>query len=135
MYTGAALMAAFLVAALLTIPAQRSLIHRAGPALTARQVHDILTFYVVTTVFICVVAAGLWVLMAWANRTGQSWGRIVASILFGLNTLLLLLNAVRPSLSVALVFWILTWLVGLAAIVLLWRKESSEYFATPRPPR
>jgi len=135
MYTGAALMAIYLVTALLSINAQRALIRKVGSTLTARQVHEILTFYVVSTVIFCLLAAGLWILMAWANRTGQRWGRTVASVLFGLNTLLLLLNVVRPTLTIALLFWILTWLVGLVALVLLWRKESSEYFAAPGLPR
>jgi len=30
---------------------------------------------------------------------------------------------------------VLVWLVGLGAIVLLWRKESSQYFAVMAPRR
>jgi hypothetical protein len=73
--------------------------------------------------------------MAWANKVGKSWGRIVATVLFGLNTVLLLLSFVRATASISLAFSVLVWLVGLGAIVLLWRKESSQYFTTvsPRP--
>jgi hypothetical protein len=50
-------------------------------------------------------------------------------VLFGLNTLFLLLSFVRASVSISLAFSLLVWLVGLGAIVLLWRKDSSQYFA------
>ena len=37
--------------------------------------------------------------------------------------------------SISLAFSVLVWLIGLGAIVLLWRKESSEYFALAGPRR
>src|SRR5262249_54662432 len=81
------------------------------------------------------IAIGLWLLMAWANRGGKSWGRIMASVLFGLNTVLLLLGFTRAAAWLSLAFSVLVWLVGLGAIVLLLRKEASQYVApmSPRP--
>jgi hypothetical protein len=39
------------------------------------------------------------------------------------------LNLARAAVSLSLVFVILIWLIGLGAIVLLWRRESSQFFA------
>jgi hypothetical protein len=41
----------------------------------------------------------------------------------------LLLSFVRATVSASLAFSVLVWLVGLGAVVMLWRKESSQYFA------
>jgi hypothetical protein len=30
---------------------------------------------------------------------------------------------------------ILTWLIGLGAIIFMWRKDASEYFTAQSPPR
>ena len=81
------------------------------------------------------IAIGLWLLMAWGNKNGQNWARITATVLFGLNTLFLLISFVRATVSASLAFSVLVWLVGLGAVVMLWRKESSQYFTTvsPRP--
>jgi hypothetical protein len=71
----------------------------------------------------------LWAWMAWANNKGSRWARIVATVLFALNTISLIFAAGRASITI--IFVALGWLVGLAAVVLLWRKESTAY-ARPR---
>jgi hypothetical protein len=98
-------------------------------------VHNDAIVAVTIAVVESLIAIGLWLLMAWGNKNGQSWARIVATVLFGLNTLFLLLSFVRATVSVSLAFSVLVWLIGLGAIVLLWRKESSEYFALTGPRR
>jgi hypothetical protein len=135
MYVGAALSAVTLIVTALSFHTIERVIRNASATLTAAQVHTAAVFAVTVGVVESLIAIGLWLLMAWANRTGQSWGRIVATVLFGLNTLFLLLGFTRASASLSLAFSVVVWLIGLAAIVLLWRKESSEYFATRRPPR
>jgi hypothetical protein len=66
--------------------------------------------------------------MARANGKGKNWARILSSVLFAIETLSVL-EAVRgPKTVVALVFPVLTWLVGLGAIWLLWRPESGAFF-------
>ena len=84
---------------------------------------------------ISAIGIGLWLLMAWANKAGRTWARIVASVLFGLNTLFLLLGLARAHVSASIAFSLVVWLVGLGTIMLLWRKDSSEYFAAMSPRR
>jgi len=135
MYAGAALSAVSLIVSVLSLHAIERVIRNASSTLTAQQVHNDAIVAVTIAVVESLIAIGLWLLMAWGNKNGQSWARIVATVLFGLNTLFLLLSFVRATVSVSLAFSVLVWLIGLGAIVLLWRKESSEYFALSGPRR
>ena len=135
MYAGAALSAVSLIVSVLSFHAIERVIRNASSTLTAQQVHNDAIVAVTIAVVESLIAIGLWLLMAWGNKNGHAWARIVATILFGLNTLFLLLSFVRATVSVSLAFSVLVWLIGLGAIVLLWRKESSEYFALTGPRR
>ena len=133
MYTGAALSAVSLIVTVLSFHAIERVIRNASSTLTAQQVHNDAIVAVTIAVVESLIAIGLWLLMAWGNKNGQSWARIVATVLFGLNTLFLLLSFVRATVSISLAFSVLVWLIGLGAIVMLWRKESSQYFALAGP--
>jgi hypothetical protein len=135
MYAGAALSAVSLIVVVVSFHAIETVIRNASPTLTQARVHQAAIAAVTIAVVESLIAIGLWLLMAWANKGGKSWGRIMATVLFGLNTVLLLLGFLRATASLSLAFSVLVWLVGLGAIVLLWRNESSQYFAamSPRP--
>lgn len=84
--------------------------------------------YVVSTVT-SLVSIGLWVWMAFASRAGKNWARITGSVLFGLSTLgLVFMVVLAASTSVEEGLGVLNWLVGLAAVILLWVKQSGVYF-------
>jgi hypothetical protein len=82
------------------------------------------------------VYAALWVLMARFNRGGRVWARIVASVLCVLDTIntYSLVNSLTTGQTVTvadvvyIVLAIATWILGVLAIALVWRGESSEYF-------
>jgi hypothetical protein len=135
MYTGAALSAVSLIVTVLNFHAIERVIRNASSTLTAQQVHNDAIVAVTIAVVESLIAIGLWLLMAWGNKNGQNWARIVATVLFSLNTLFLLLSFVRATVSASLAFSVLVWLVGLGAIVMLWRRESSQYFAGMSPRR
>jgi hypothetical protein len=63
--------------------------------------------------------------MAWTNSKGRGWARITASVLFALITIQVLRSLSWT--SVSFLFVVLEWLVGLVAVALLWRRETSEY--------
>lgn len=94
--------------------------------LTLSQIHSVATAYVVIIVVVLVIAVALWVWMAWANGKGKPWARIVASVLFGLNTVFLIIGVTRAGTST--LFTGLGWLIGLAAIIMIWQRASSAYF-------
>jgi len=81
-------------------------------------------------VFGAIVGALLWLWMAWKNGQGRSWARIVASILGGINLLSTIFtvvsgNATPAAIAVALI----NLLLAVVILVLLWRKESSDFYA------
>jgi len=128
MYGGAALSAVEILIGFTTIGSLRSAIKKQYPNYTATQIHGAEVAVLGAAVVVGLLAVGLWILMARANGAGRSWARIVASVLFGLNSLDLVSGLVRPHASVALALGILVWLIGLGAIVSLWQRESSAYF-------
>ncbi len=127
MYAGAALSGITVVLQFVTIAAERNLIKKQHPHYTAVHIHDLVVAAVAQVSIVGVISVGLWVLIARTNLAGRSWARIAASVLFALNTLDLITSVRFYGLQAGLILAVLTWLVGLAAIVLLWRRESSDY--------
>lgn len=77
------------------------------------------------------IVAGLWLWMAWKCKSGRSWARIVSTVFFGVSTLGTLSGL--TSLSLATLWSLVSWLIGLAAIILLWRPASGDFFkSAPR---
>lgn len=89
-----------------------------------------------TLVLEFLLPAAIWVLMARFNRSGQGWARIASSVLCAIDTYFSfgLVNSLRAgqTLTVAdIVYVILTlaaWILGVLAVALMWRRESTEYF-------
>ena len=135
MYAGAVINALSLILVLATIGSLRSTLHKAAPTLTPSQLHAYEVFFVTITLVSGVIGVGLWFWMARMNQAGKSWARIVATVLFGLDTLFLLLGVARAGAAASSVVSILIWLIGLGTVILLWRKDSSEYFTAQSAPR
>lgn len=113
MYGGAALSAACLIA---TMPFMGG-IH--GKVLGHRLTATPLTIAAVIVVF-GLVPVALWLWMARAASQGKDRARILVTVLFTLATLQLI-----ESQGIVQVFTVaLTWLIGLAAMWLLWRPEG-----------
>jgi hypothetical protein len=128
MYVGAAVSTVSLIVSLINISGTKSAIEKARPSLTAAQVNQLNTFIISLAVVSGVVGIALWLWMAHANGQGKNWARILSSVLFGLTTLDLIGVFSQPKTILGLIFPVLTWLVGLGAVWLLWRKESSAFF-------
>jgi hypothetical protein len=124
MYAGAALSAINLLVTLVIFHIIERAFQDASAAVTASDAHT----FAVGAIVLAVVETGLWLLMAYANGLGQPWARILATVLFGLDTLLLLYAFFRASVSASQLFAVVVWLVGLSAVVLLWRRESAGFF-------
>jgi hypothetical protein len=128
MYAGAALSLIELVVSLATIASLKSAILKKFPNYSSTQVHSAEVAIVAGVVIEAVIAIALWLWMARANGAGRNYARITGTVLFAVYTLFLLLDLRRPSAGIGLVFAALVWLAGLGAVVMLWRKDSSEYF-------
>jgi hypothetical protein len=131
MYAGAAVSVASLIASLADISAIKPALRNQFPKDTATQIDQAFKGFLVIALISAAVGIGLWIWMARANGKGRNWARITSTVLFVIETLSVL-EAVRgPKTVVALVFPVLTWLVGAGAIWLLWRPESSAFFKRP----
>jgi len=132
MYAGAAISVVSLVISLASIGGTKDAIRKARPSLTATQVNQLNTFIIALAVVSGVVGVALWLWMARANGQGKNWARILSTVLFALATLDLFGVVSQPKTVLGLIFPALTWLVGLGAVVFLWRKESTEFFKPQR---
>jgi hypothetical protein len=128
MYAGAAISTVSLVITLADLGGVKSAIKKAKPTWTAAQVNSYDRFLISLAIVSGLIGIGLWLWMAWANNQGRNWARIVSSVLFGLATLDLFGVLTQPKTLVGLVFPVLTWVVGLGATVLLWRKDNNDFY-------
>ena len=132
MYAGAAVSTVSLIISLVSIGGTKDAIRKARPSLTPAQVNQLNTFIIALAVVSGVIGVALWLWMAQKNGQGRSWARILSTVLFGLATLDMFGVLSQPKTVLGLVFPALTWLIGLGAVILLWRRESSEFFKPQR---
>ena len=133
MYAGAALEVIAAIVAVLTSGSLKSAILKNHPNYTAAQLHtaevDRATIVIIGTL----IGIGLWIWMAQANGRGLSWARVLSAVFFGISTLSLLLSLVAARTVGTLIIGVIIWLVGLAAIILLFSKESAPFFSQRAP--
>jgi hypothetical protein len=136
MYAGAAVSAVDLIIGLALIIVDIKAAARGrflGQSLAAQKPLVIMLWIVFSLVMI-----GLWLWMARANGQGRNWARILSTVLFGLATLQLRGDFTQPvshaGFGVTVLYYggtalfVAAWLVGVAAVWLLWRPASSAFF-------
>ncbi len=142
MYLGAAVSLTSVIVDLATKNTTRSAmwsalqtgIRKSGGVLPTQSEFD--SGFAATLALVCVlglIGVGLWIFVARGSRDGKDWARTTASVLFGLNTLALLIGppdlGIRgPEATVSRIFVGIVWLIGLAAVAFLWRRDSSAFF-------
>jgi hypothetical protein len=131
MYVGLAASLIGIVIDMTTLSSTRSAIINHNHNLTAAQVNT--AEHVEIGVFIAggLIGAALWLWMAQSCLAGKGWARIVSTVFFGIETLSLIISGSAAG-SVTRLYSIVVWVIGLIAVILLWRRSSSEYFRAPR---
>jgi hypothetical protein len=132
MYVGAAVSTVSLLISLLSIGDTKDAIRKARPTLSAAQVNQLNTFIITLAIVSGVIGVALWLWMARANGQGKNWARIMSTVLFGLATIDLFGVLSQPKTLLGLVFPVLTWLVGLGAVFMLWRRENNDFYRPER---
>ena len=125
-----ALIGVFLIIA--TIADKNALTDSSGKKLTTGE----FTSSIISTVIIYLILVIVWVLMARLNRAGRGWARYAASALAVISTInaYSTINGLTGGQTVTvvdIVFIIGTlavWVIGVLAVAMLWRTESSAYF-------
>ena len=128
MYAGAGISAISFILGLVTIGSVRHTLEKQYPSYSASKISSLVNAEIAIVVVAGIIGVGLWLWMAWANKRGKNWARITGTVFFGLYTLDLILVAARAASGISTVFAVVTWLVGLGATIMLWRRDSSAYF-------
>ena len=141
MYGGAGVAVLGLLAGLGTLHSLRTLIEQQNPNASQSYVSASIGSAVVTLVLLGGLGALLWLWMARLTRRGEHRARTLSTIVFVVATvggIHLISQGETTRLSGA--FGLIEWVVGLIAIILLWRSPSRRYFNAlpppgPNPPR
>jgi hypothetical protein len=129
MYAGAVISAISFILGLASLGGLKKAYEKKYPSYTASHINSLVTADIVLVIVIGIIGVGLWVWMARMNLKGRNWARITGTVLFGVDTLLDLLGLAGGSAgSISAAFAIVIWLVGLGAVIMLWRRDSTEYF-------
>ena len=136
MYVGAA---ASLVGIIVDVLARHSLrtyiaehVRSNGKALTNAQVTNAYHLELGVLIAAGLIGVGLWLWMARSCQAGKGWARITSTVFFAIDTISAL-TAVSGAgqlggASAGRFFGLVVWLIGLGAIILLWQRQSSDYF-------
>ena len=103
----------------------------AGDSARAGSGHITLGGVAALAVVAALIEVAAWLGIARACRNGRGGARIIGTVLFGLHTIGLLgvLANPHPGLGLAKITTLLSWLIACAAVVFLWQRPSSAFFA------
>jgi hypothetical protein len=94
---------------------------------------DVDTFFNVAVglaILFGLIGVALWLWMAWANGRGKKWARVVSTVLAGLGLLTLLFSLGQTgSTTVGSLLTLVTVALGVVAVFLLYRPDSSAFCA------
>ena len=87
-------------------------------------------------IVVSVIGLGLWAWMAWKNGQGRSWARVVATVLGGLGIFFTIMSLAFAGAMGAgggggagsVVLGLINLILAIVILVLLWKKESTEYY-------
>ena len=135
-----------IVATLTQTNAIRSALESTETTVAQSTINSLVTATIVFACVLALVEVGMWVWMAFATKAGKHWARILSTVFFGLSAASTIFGSLfyfaSSSNGSSTTFassdttfgQIAAWLeffAGLAAIILLWSKESSAYFKPP----
>ncbi len=128
MYAGAVLTLAALVTVLVTLGGVRS---AAAHDLTARQWPTVMLTQAGFWLASAPIGAGLWLWLAWANGRGYHWARPAFVAFFCVLTIVPIFGAGEDALPYTwadVIAATVLWLVGLAAVLLIFSETASPYY-------
>jgi hypothetical protein len=133
MYVGAATSILGIVIDVLTVSATKRASEKHSHHLTAHQISSSQHVLVIAFIIGGLIGAAAWFFLARSCRGGKNWARITGTVLFALATVDTLGGLGSPIAGAVKIWAIVVWLVGLTAVVFLWRRSSTAFFkATPQ---
>jgi len=128
MYVGAVTSILGIVIDIITVGATKSAIAKRSPHLTASQVNSSQHVLVLGSIVAGLIGAAVWIFLARSCLSGRNWARITGTVLFAIATLDTVVGLTTPLAGLVKLWAVIVWLVGLTAIVFLWRRESTAFF-------
>lgn len=128
MWVGAGISLISVIIGLVTIGSLKTAIEQANPDLSSSQVSAVATASVAAVVIVGLLGVGLWIWLAQMSKAGKNWARVTGTVLFGIDTLFQLISFTRSAALAGRIPGLIVWLVGLGAVILLWQRQSSDYF-------
>lgn len=87
------------------------------------------TVFWASLIFGLTIGAGLWAWMAIMNGKGRKWARAVATVFFAISVVSTISAVfVQPAAPITIVFNVLSLLVGLGALILMYKPESTAFY-------
>jgi hypothetical protein len=129
MYAGAAASLVGVIIGLAT-GVSKSAIHNAAPKLTPSQVNSAANVALVSVIVGGLIGVALWFVIARLCARGSNAARITGTVFFGIDTLSFLIGMTRPGVATVKIYPLVVWLIGLGAVIYLWRRDSSNFFST-----
>jgi hypothetical protein len=128
MYAGAVVSVLHAVVYVATQGADKAAIERRYRHMPAGTVDTLTHVTVIAGVIVGLLGAVLFAWVARSCQSGRNWARVTASVLAVLGVLAAVYDLVSPRAVAVTVVSFVVCLIGLAAVVLLWRGSSSAYF-------
>jgi serine/threonine protein kinase len=75
------------------------------------------------------VVVGLWLWLAYASKQGAGWARTAGTVLFGIDTFVMVATLGTRGIGVTKGIGAVVWLIALVTVILLWQGSASRFFA------
>ena len=128
MYAGAVFCVLDIIIDLADQGATKTAIKKKSPHLSLHSLNTIMHAGVIGDVVVGVLGALLFVWIARSCRSGKNWARVTATVLCFIGLLGAVEHLIEPNATLSLIASFVLFLIGLAAVVLLWMRSSSVYF-------
>jgi len=128
MYAGAIASVLRAVVYVATQGSGKTAIERRYPHMQAGTVSTLTHVTVIAGVIVCLLGAVGFAWTARSCKSGRNWARVTATVLFVLGFLAAVYDLVSPRATAVRITSFVVCLIGLAAVVLLWRGSSSAWF-------
>ena len=127
MYAGAVLSGIDLIITVATAGKTKSLLHAARPGLSPSALTASAHSFIAGSIITWLITIALWFVMARTNQAGRGWARVASTVLCVASTLSFIGYITQPSSLISKLVLVPMWLVGVGAIILLWRPETTAY--------
>jgi hypothetical protein len=128
MYAGAAAMLIYIIIDIATLGTTKSDFEKHSPGMSASGVNALQHALFAEAIAGGLIGAGLWIFIARACTAGKGWARITGTVFFAIATIDAFAYLTIPFAVPVKIFVFVIWLIGLAAVVLLWQRSSGAFF-------